>query len=1047
MSTLISSLRRRALLTLGLGLLLCGQIASAITVTASPTTCTSVVGIGTVNWTNPARAVASDGSYATAAVDGTTTRYLQCTGYGFAIPAAATITGITVNVERRSSSVANGGSQDAAMRIVKAGVIGTTDRSTATIYTTADVIEAHGGVADLWGDTWTAADINAATFGAAFAATKASAAGGGHTISVDHVQVTITYTLPPGGYSLSASPATCASVAGIGTVNWTNPTRAISSNNSYATASVDGTTTRYLQCNGYGFTLPATAIIEGITVNVERRSNRITDGGSRDAAMRAVKAGVIGTTDRSTATIYTTADVVEAHGGVADLWGTTWTAAEINAANFGAAFAATKASAAGAPHTISVDHVSITVTFTIPPDHIRIEHDGAGLTCSPETVTVKACADAACATLSPVSTTVTLSGAGWATNPITFTGSTTASLTVTTPSTFTLGTSAVTPIPSGTSPVCVNSGGGGACSLIFADTGFIFSTIPTQVAGVTSGNVTIQAVRKSDNSAACTGVFGGNVSIDMASQCIDPTTCNGKQVTINSTAIANNNLSASPLSYTSVLLNFGASSTATFTLNYPDVGKMSLNARYALGGGNFMTGTSNTFVVKPFGFTLTGIQRTADSFANPGAASAAGLVFIKAGDSFTATVTAIASGGAATPNYGREIAAEGVLLTPTIVLPAAGNTPSLLNGTIAGGSFTNGIATPTNLSWGEVGIITLTPSVADADYLGVGDTTGTVTGNVGRFYPHHFIATGALTNRAGLSCAPASSFTYMGEPMQLALTLTAQNTANGTTQNYTTANSFAKLDGTTASKWTTFGSADSIGLGAVDGSTALSARLSISGTPTGNWALGVGTLTANAVLNRGGSVDGPFSSLKLGIAPQDADNVLLLPGALDLDADLNLSLERTLMATGVVRYGRARLSNAHGSDLLALPVPLKTQYYNGTGFVTNSSDSCTTFTIPVSGSPCTTAACTWGDLTLTKVTMDADKTNVTISNNPLASGVSQFSLSAPLPAGTRGALDLTLNVPAWLEYNWTGVVGDPKSRVTFGLHRKADQFIYQRENY
>jgi MSHA biogenesis protein MshQ len=177
-------------------LMVMSRAAEAKTVTASPTTCTSVAGIGTVAWTNPGRAVASDASYATASVDGTTTRFLQCTGYGFAIPASATINGITVNVTRRSNSTANGGSDDAAMRLVKAGVIGATDASTATVYTTADVIEAHGGATYLWGTTWTPADINAANFGAAFAATKASASGAAHTISVDYIQISVDYTVP-----------------------------------------------------------------------------------------------------------------------------------------------------------------------------------------------------------------------------------------------------------------------------------------------------------------------------------------------------------------------------------------------------------------------------------------------------------------------------------------------------------------------------------------------------------------------------------------------------------------------------------------------------------------------------------------------------------------------------------------------------------------------------------------------------------------------------------------------------------------------------------
>jgi MSHA biogenesis protein MshQ len=149
-----------------------------------------------VNWSNPTRAQTSDNSYATVSVDGTTSRYLYCTTYGFAIPTGSTIIGITVNVERNSSATANGGSNDAAVRLVKAGVIGSTDNSTATTYTTTDVIEAHGSSSDLWGLTWTAADINASNFGVAFAATKTNSAGSAHTVSVDTIEIIVTYDPP-----------------------------------------------------------------------------------------------------------------------------------------------------------------------------------------------------------------------------------------------------------------------------------------------------------------------------------------------------------------------------------------------------------------------------------------------------------------------------------------------------------------------------------------------------------------------------------------------------------------------------------------------------------------------------------------------------------------------------------------------------------------------------------------------------------------------------------------------------------------------------------
>jgi threonine aldolase len=97
-----------------------------------------------------------------------------------------------------------------------------------------------------------------------------------------------------------------------------------------------------------------------------------------------------------------------------------------------------------------------------------------------------------------------------------------------------------------------------------------------------------------------------------------------------------------------------------------------------------------------------------------------------------------------------------VSLTPALVLPAGGSSGTLSNGSIAGGSFTNGVATVDNLAFSEVGIVTLTPAVADGNYLGTGAVTGTPTGNVGRFVPARFALTApALTHRAALGCTPA----------------------------------------------------------------------------------------------------------------------------------------------------------------------------------------------------------------------------------------------------------------------------------------------------
>ena len=173
--------------------------------------------------------------------------------------------------------------------------------------------------------------------------------------------------LPAQAMTQSASPSSCVN-SDVGENNWSNPERAVSSNNSDATVSLnDGDRSDYLQCTNLGFSLPANAVINGVTVNIERGTSSTAQGRvARDAAVRLVKGGTVGSTDRATSTPYTTSDTVEAHGDAADLWGTTWTAAEINATDFGVAFAAQKPTNAGGSLTVSVDHISVTVDYTVP---------------------------------------------------------------------------------------------------------------------------------------------------------------------------------------------------------------------------------------------------------------------------------------------------------------------------------------------------------------------------------------------------------------------------------------------------------------------------------------------------------------------------------------------------------------------------------------------------------------------------------------------------------------------------------------------------------
>lgn len=145
------------------------------------------VTFGTVPWTTPGNAVASDNAYAQASPGGGNTNYLHANNFNMQIPAPAVIDGIEVAVERRSIS---GSIFDARVRIVKGGVVGATERASGATWPTTDTVVTYGGVGDLWGETWTAADVNANNFGVVISATDSL-----DTAAIDHVTMTVHYSL------------------------------------------------------------------------------------------------------------------------------------------------------------------------------------------------------------------------------------------------------------------------------------------------------------------------------------------------------------------------------------------------------------------------------------------------------------------------------------------------------------------------------------------------------------------------------------------------------------------------------------------------------------------------------------------------------------------------------------------------------------------------------------------------------------------------------------------------------------------------------------
>jgi len=155
----------------------------------SPGTVIDDSSVGTVAWSDPDNAKVSDDIYTTAALgEGQTSCYLKVTNFGFSIPSSATINGILVEVERKRSGVTI---TDSSIRIVKGGSISSTNLSTGAVWPGIESYDSFGSSSELWGESWTATDINSSDFGFVI---SASTAGIARTASVDHIRITVYYT-------------------------------------------------------------------------------------------------------------------------------------------------------------------------------------------------------------------------------------------------------------------------------------------------------------------------------------------------------------------------------------------------------------------------------------------------------------------------------------------------------------------------------------------------------------------------------------------------------------------------------------------------------------------------------------------------------------------------------------------------------------------------------------------------------------------------------------------------------------------------------------
>lgn len=676
------------------------------------------------------------------------------------------------------------------------------------------------------------------------------------------------------------------------------------------------------------------------------------------------------------------------------------------------------------------------------PDHILITHSGSALTCQPQTVSLTACANAACTSNYASSTTVTLSPGS---QSVTFTGTGTGTV-----SQSTVGNATLSATGTGitNASTCSNTGGGTSCSMTFATAGLDFP-VPDQFSEVLT-SFTLRAL-KADGSNACVPALA-NTSQVVKFTCSYANPSTGTlPLRISGTALAGSSTSSCSAAGANVTLAFNANGQATPTVQYADVGTMNLNASMTLNGATLSNATAVPFTVAPAKFLMTAFQGTV---TNPGATDGTGSPFIAAGKPFSVLFTAANALNATTPNFGHESTPESATWTGSLLAPSSGTYPVISPATPV--AMSNGQSTTDNIIFNEVGVLKLTASLVNTNgYLNKSALKPTGTVNIGRFYPDHF-NTVLLNPNLLMSCSSAAScpanynagagtMAYSKQPFDISVTAYS---ANGQiTTNYT----------------------NSINPGGFSRAVTISAVDATSGvtnppaTTTGNamaWktsagVTGTANFTATQFLNgvassaASGSTSHPeydFGASYSAAAPATAvpapTTIFLRATETAGDGVTSLRATGTTEATLSILSGRLQVVNNYGtsgSSSPKMPVKVRAQYWNGTGWVLNPAfpypavAPATPLVVPLTGLV-TISNCQFKSASVTCPTMvTSPAQSLTFGNSSDGLGNASFYLN---PMSAAGSADLLVSPLIYLP-STTG-------RATFGVYRSGP-LIYIRE--
>ncbi|APD92725.1 agglutinin biogenesis protein MshQ [Alteromonas mediterranea] len=658
-------------------------------------------------------------------------------------------------------------------------------------------------------------------------------------------------------------------------------------------------------------------------------------------------------------------------------------------------------------------------------NHYRYElADNKGSSCAAKEITLKACADVNCDLIYSQPSTVNLSPKNnnnfqWSgSDTVSFIGQISLALDSLKGNDTKLATLGETPSSQLRCFIGGKDVGIEGCKINFEDDGLVFKNLTdnnTTIVSQLSGKPSDQGFNSKTYAVEACGSseFLKNkiVDVDLNYSCSSSSNCSNKLALSN-----DNNTYELGLTPETVALQFDGNSRAEFSVQYPDAGELSLSG--TITDRTSISGSSNIFKVRPFGFAMdilndSGTSTNLNGYAN----SANGTLLKRTGEDFVVGLRTVQwvdgedSNNDGVPDNFDDLANNNtaehftgtVTLAPQQRLPVGGTTGAL---SISSVVFDDEGKVDVSLNYDEVGTISIN---AQSTYLTDTTVLGQVN-NVGRFAPSNF----ALTGSVDAACTASGAFTYFDQPLaDVSFSLTALNHNGSRTVNYY--DGFDKLTNLSLQ---------------VEHVGSLLNRLANTSAITWPQNASAGQISysdSDIAFSRlsGATLDGAYL---------DA-NIVLVAQSSQLDgANFNgLTCSGICVADigGAVSfaYGRATLINNYGGADEALLLPMRTQYWDGNNWRINSYDSCTGF--------------------------EHDNINdnsselVSSENGNLSEGAYEVGtgmrVSSPNGAGNY---PVTYTPDAWLLWDWDGdgqADNPPSATLTYGVYRGNDNIIYKRE--